>query len=224
MKKRIVGIVVVQWAGAYLGGCGGLAIDGGSGEGPSALEEVGRVGPRVPEDSDGAQGGDAADDDERDDASRGPQAVLWLDVAEGPFGSCNMQERTALPDASAAATLAGADGRGSRLTEGVSCSVVPLEQERGEFSVRVSLSHPSFGRFEANGGLHERGSNRLTVEVATDAGSVDQSGCDAEVQALLPGAVWLRNLRCPALYASASPDVCSATGALIFENCERELR
>lgn len=222
MTKRILGIVGLQWV-AHLAGCGGLAIDGGSGEGPSALGDVVSVGPRVLTDEDRAEGDDDAEGDEEDAAAHGPQAVLWLDVAEAPFGSCNMQQRTALPDATAAATLMG-DGRGSRLTEGVSCSVVDWEPELAEFSVRLSLSHPSFGRFEANGGLHERGSNRLTVEVATGAGSVDQSGCEAEVKVLLPGAVWLRNLRCPALYASASTDVCSATGALIFENCERELR
>lgn len=162
------------------------------------------------------------------------QAVLSLQVSEATGGAeCAVDLSMALPDATASETLTGTSGNGRRLVNGASargqvadvkCRVAPSDGATGYFDVRLSIRAGRGGTFEAAGNLRQAPSQLLAVQVAGPGLVLEQENCEAEVDTILPGAVWLRAIRCSDLSSETqgTPSAiseCEATGAAIFESC-----
>jgi len=165
------------------------------------------------------------------------QAVLSLEVSDATPGSaCPATLWAELPDDTASATLAGTSGNGQRSIDGSSvdgqvthaaCRVSPIQSEPGTFDVSLRLQQPRLDfSFEATGNLRAAPSQLLAVRVVALTHVLAEGGCEVEVDTIVSGAVWLREIRCPNLSNADEPALdrgarCSASGAAIFENCSR---
>jgi hypothetical protein len=110
-----------------------------------------------------------------------------------------------LPDSSAADTLES--GVGERLEAGVECQVLP---EGDAFDVHARIEQPMLRDFRLIGVVREEAS-ALSLEVSFADDEPLQADCDAQVQTVVPGALWIRKLSCPA--------PCGVVGGLIVEQC-----
>lgn len=180
----------------------------------------------------GAAGGDAqsgaGEEVEARDAGLPPsQAVLWFGVAAAPGGTCSSMMSYQAPD-TAQATILGASGQGARVVAGrdqlVDCSVQPSAESADHYDVRLRFQGGEIGNFVATGRLTASPAatepNTVEVSLVTAQFSLAQQRCTADVNVIVPGAVWIRNLHCDSLRDPASPGIsCAGQGGVIFENC-----
>jgi hypothetical protein len=168
------------------------------------------------------------------------QAVLALEVGTtGAGGRCGASLSAMLPDETALATLSSSHGTGARVAHGqridgeratVACTVTPVDELETTFDVELRFAHPHLGlALRGTGTLvdtrpHVLGNTplqSLAIELFAGDDRLHQADCEAEVQALVAGAVWLSAVRCPRLLHTSDPlSSCLATGKLLFEHCK----
>jgi hypothetical protein len=167
-----------------------------------------------------------------DDEPPRRQAAFWLGLATSATATCRYADTFQLPDL-ARTTITSQTGRGcadgeeceDRIVDTgdyvIDCSVTPSASAAGSFDVNLNLSGGRIGVFNANGVLSPAG-GELDVSLQTTAFTLEQDGCTAMVDTVIPGAVWIRALACPQMVEERTPgNSCSGNGGLIFENCGR---
>lgn len=164
-----------------------------------------------------------------DDKPAKDQTVFWLQMSTGVGQQCSSTASLSLPDESARQVIIG-NGGGERLVDGddggvVECSVTPSATD-GRYDVRFDLTGGPVASFSARGTVDKApgvpGTGSLDVYISTSQFSLNQAGCTATVQEAIGGALWVRNLSCPALRDPSSPAIeCTGTGGFIIENCSR---
>jgi hypothetical protein len=164
-----------------------------------------------------------------DDEPAKDQTVFWLQMSEGVGQNCLSAASVSLPDETARSVIVG-NGSGARLVDGkdgafVECAVTPAATA-GDYDVRFDLGGGAVTSFGARGTVSKMpnvpGTGSLDIDIATSQFSLGQDDCTATVQEAIGGALWVRNLTCPALRDPSSPAVeCTATIGFIIENCER---
>ncbi|MET0410345.1 MAG: hypothetical protein ABW217_03570 [Polyangiaceae bacterium] len=152
-------------------------------------------------------------------------AVVWLNLVQGETNDCNRTTSFQLPEGSAPSTIQGQidgtpreeDGAGTNV---IDCSVRPASG--GGFNISLSLrATPDIRLFEVSGTVNE-GASQVRVSVQSDrVGALQQQVCDADVQVIRNGAVWIRTLNCSDMTDPLSPSTrCAATGGVLFERCQ----
>lgn len=158
-----------------------------------------------------------------DDEPARRQAVFWLGLSTTQGANCSSAESFELP-ANARVTATSMTGEGERLvdrgTDAVECTVRP--SENGAYQVQMSIATAGEVAFFSASGVVSETSSDLDVSFQTPSFVLEQDGCTATVDTVIPGAIWLRDFRCPMLVDERTLGVtCAGTGALIFENCRR---
>src|SRR5688572_18432709 len=163
-----------------------------------------------------------------DEKSPPKQAVFWLGLnrAAGTTTSCSSLENFQIPAETARATIISADAQGPRVEDDsdnlVECDVRPASSGSAVFNVSLRYSGGPIGNFSAEGELTLADGGALDVSFNTGEFGLEQADCTATVEALAPGAVWVKALRCQNLRDDSSPGIqCDGQGSLIFENCDR---
>jgi len=162
-----------------------------------------------------------------DDEAARPQAVFYLGLSTTSGANCSSVDNFELPEGGRL-TATSTTGEGERIVDSggnaVSCSVRAAAGAPGSYEVDLTIQTQDtvVGYFRAIGVVSETASD-LEVRLQTNTFRLQQEeGCTATVDTAIPGAVWLRDLRCPQLVDERTiGNVCSGTGALIFENCSR---
>lgn len=152
-------------------------------------------------------------------------AVVWLNLSQMEGGNCTAIASFQLPEETAAATIQGNISDTPRLEDGVDGRVIDCRVRRnaeGTYDVSLSLRSPELTLFQAIGSLDEETGGALSVVVqAARTGSLTQTDCTAEVEAITENAVWVSSLRCDDLRDRLSPNVlCLGTGGILFERCQ----
>jgi hypothetical protein len=164
-----------------------------------------------------------------DDKPARDQAVLWLQMSTGNGQQCSSAASFNLPDDSARSTILSGNIEGERLVDGeddalVECTVT-AGAAAGQYEVSVDLAGGAIANFSARGTVTKMpnvdGTGTFDIDFASTF-SLAQTGCTATVGEALGGALWVRNLSCPALRDPSSPSIeCTGTGGFIVENCSR---
>jgi hypothetical protein len=152
-------------------------------------------------------------------------AVIWLNLVQGETNDCDRLESFQLPDG-AAATIQGQiqgtpreeDGAGTNV---IDCSV--RAASGGGFQIALSLrSTPDIRLLQITGTVSQGTGQQVRVSLQSDTvGALQQQVCDAEVEVIRNGAVWIRTLNCSDLTDERSPSTrCAATGGVLFERCQ----
>jgi hypothetical protein len=115
-------------------------------------------------------------------------------------------------------------GDGDRVVDGgpalVACSVVPESGTDGIYEVRIEIAADEVARFSVAGRVSRASGASLRVAFSTEQFSLQASNCTAAVRAVVPGALWLQNLRCPDMRDETFPGVsCTGAGGFLFESC-----
>jgi hypothetical protein len=160
-----------------------------------------------------------------DEKSPPKQAVFWLGLNQAPGALCSSNRNFQIPD-DARATIISSDAQGARIEDDsdnlVECDVRPVSSGSQTFNVSLRYSGGPVGNFSANGELTLADGGELDVSFNTGEFGLEQADCTATVEALAPGAVWVKALRCQNLRDESSPGIqCDGQGGLIFENCDR---
>jgi hypothetical protein len=164
-----------------------------------------------------------------DDKPAKDQTVFWLQMSTGVGQRCSSTASLSLPDDTARQAIIG-NGSGERLVDGdddviVECAVTPTATS-GQYQVSFDLTGGAVASFSARGTVDKMpgvpGTGSLDIDIATSQFSLNQDDCTATVQEAIGGALWVRNLSCPALRDPSSPEIeCTGTGGFIIENCAR---
>lgn len=164
-----------------------------------------------------------------DDKPAKDQTVFWFQLSQSQGQQCSSVAGFSLPDETARGTIVGASGQGERLVDGddgaiVECRVQP-GAAAGQYNVSVYIQSDTVARFDANGTVTKTGEGTGTgtfdVNLASSF-SLGQTGCTATAQEAVGGALWIKDLTCPALRDPSSPAIsCTGTGGFIIENCSR---
>lgn len=152
-------------------------------------------------------------------------AVVWLNLVQGETNACDRTTSFQLPEGSAPGTIQGQiqntpreeDGVGSNV---IDCSVRPASG--GGFQVSLTLrSSPDIRLFQVSGTVNQ-GASQVRVSVQSDrVGALQQQVCDANVEVVRNGAIWIRSLSCSDMTDDLSPSTrCAATGGVLFERCQ----
>lgn len=152
-------------------------------------------------------------------------AVVWLNLVQGQANACDRTTSFQLPEGSAPSTIQGNVNGTSREEDGadnnvIDCSVRPASG--GGFEISLSLrSPPDIRLFQVSGTVNE-GPSQVRVSVQSDrVGSLSQQVCDANVEIIRNGAVWINSLNCSDMTDQLSPAThCAATGGVLFERCQ----
>jgi hypothetical protein len=160
------------------------------------------------------------------------QAVAWFGLGASASGaSCSTLKTYQLPP-DARATITGGSGAGERVKDGsdyfVDCDVRLAPSSTTNYNVSLKLEGDNAGvaNFVATGVLPVPPSpdmvstGNVDIVFTTGQFSLQQTRCTVDIKALVPGAVWLRNLHCDNLHDPSSPGIaCDGLGGVIFENC-----
>jgi hypothetical protein len=162
------------------------------------------------------------------------QAVVWYGLSTAQGATCSSAKTYNFPDSTARDTIVGTTGVGKRAEDGSDYLVVCTVKQAsagGPYDVSLRFGGGDVGSFTASGSLTAPApaatgsdtvdtSGTLNVNFNTADFALSQTGCTAQVHALVPGAVWLKNLSCPTMKDPSSPSIsCQGTARLIFENC-----
>ena len=157
-----------------------------------------------------------------DDEPAKAQSVFWLSLR--PAQGASTTRSYELPDG-ARDTLISETAAGERVVEGDDGLVECLVQDTGDqenFLISLRLQSGSVGNFRASGQLSKMNGGTLDVNFTITGSALEADGCTAQVETLIPGALWVNSLECTGLKDASSPNLaCDATGGLIFENCSR---
>jgi hypothetical protein len=151
-------------------------------------------------------------------------AVVWINLIQGSTNQCDRTTSYQLPE-NAAATIQGQISGTPREEDGVGSNVIDCSVRAaagGGFAVSLTLrSVPDIRLFQVTGTVNE-GPSQVRVSLQSDrSGQLAQSLCDADVEVVDNGAIWIRSLSCSDLTDELSPSThCAASGGVLFERCQ----
>jgi hypothetical protein len=152
-------------------------------------------------------------------------AVVWFNISQMSSGNCDRAYNFQLPAGTAADTIRGQISGTPRLEDGkggnvVDCSVRATATP-GAFQVALQLRSTEIRNFQASGTL-SKGVGTVRISLQSDrTGALGQSDCEAEVEVISDGAVWIRSLRCDSLTDELSTNtLCLGAGGVLFERCQ----
>lgn len=151
-------------------------------------------------------------------------AVVWLNLVQGETNDCDRLRSFQLPD-NAAAIIQGQINDTAREEDGAGSNVIDCSVRAaaaGRFDISLTLrSIPDIRLFQISGNVAE-GASQVRVSVQSDlVGALSQQVCEAEVEVIRNGAVWIRTLNCSDMTDPLSPSTrCAATGGVLFERCQ----
>jgi hypothetical protein len=168
-----------------------------------------------------------------DDKPARDQTVFWTTLSTSLGNTCSSAKSFNLPDSSARDNIINGGG-GERLEDGgdsiVECGVTE-GAAAGTYNVTYRISVGEIGSYSASGivtvtpgqaGGASKGTGTLNVDFSTTQFSLGQRGCEATVEQVGPGVIWISNLSCPELEDPSSPSIsCVGTGGWIAENCSK---
>lgn len=160
-----------------------------------------------------------------DDEPARDQTVFWMTLSTSLGAQCSSFDTFDVPNDGTARNITTGNGAGARFVDGddgyVECTVEE-GAAAGQFNVSLNLSAGDFGNLTVIGSAT---GEQATVDVSfttTSSVRLSQDDCTANVEEVLAGAIWLKNLSCPGLVDPSSPGIsCTGTGGLIAENCAR---
>lgn len=161
-----------------------------------------------------------------DDEPARRQAAFYLGLSTNQSANCSSADTFELPEGGRVTTTS-MTGEGERIVDrgatAVTCTVRAAADAPGSYQLALSIQtqDTEIGYFSVNGVVSDTATD-LDVRLQTTTFQLEQEGCTATIDTVIPGAVWLRDLRCPQLVDERTTGVaCSGNGALIFENCSR---
>lgn len=161
-----------------------------------------------------------------DDEPDPEAAVVWINLIDGATSQCDRTTTLQLPDTTAPATIQGQVDGSTREEDGAGSTVVDCSVRAaagGAFDIALQLrSPPDVRLLSVSGTVAQGAGQQVRVSLQSDqVGALQQQVCDAEVQVIRNGAIWIRSLNCTDLTDDRSPSThCAATGGVLFERCQ----
>jgi hypothetical protein len=153
-------------------------------------------------------------------------AVVWINLVQGTTNQCDRTTSLQLPDNTAPTTIQGQVSGSTREEDGAGSTVVDCRVRAttgGAFEIALQLRSPPDVRLLSLSGTVAQGAGQqVRVSLQSDqVGALAQQVCDAQVEVVRDGAIWIRSLDCSDLTDDRSPSThCAATGGVLFERCQ----